>query len=698
MYQSTRTRTSLAPAAAIACAAACLLLIFAVPALAAGGWQSATSGTTQSLSGLAALAGGQRWATGAGGVIVASGNDGASWTAQPSGTAQDLRAVAFADATHGWVVGAGGAILATTDGGATWTPQTSGSATDLSGIACSGVNTAWAVGAGGTILATTNGGGTWTPQTSGSAADLSGVACGGANTAWAVGAGGTILATTNGGGVWTAQTSGTGQSLRAVTFADASRGLAAGAAGTILTTWDGGATWTTRSSGSSRDLAGLAFGDASRAWAVGAAGTILRTTDGGATWAAQTAGASQDLAAVAFADDHRGAVAGAGGTILTTSTAGAVDSTPPRTTASGLQTKKTKGWRHTAQTVTLRATDAGSGVAATYYTVDKQPRQTYAAPFAVSAAGSHTIKYWSVDCAGNVEAKLTGYVNIDRGQPVCKALGNVKGYTGSNAKFSFRVVEPQPTCGAGEVSIAIVKGGKTYKRIRMPRVSFNASHTATWKVTLKAGQYTWVVTATDFAGNVQSKKGIARLTVTTMPLPTMADVQRRLVALHYLPSSAVNGKSDYRTSQAILAFQAWNGLSRDGVAGVATRTQLAKASAPVPRNTSGYGHYVEVYRSRGVALCVDGGTLVRAVHCATGRPGYETTPGTWRVYLKSLRFWSQKYSAWMPYASFFNGSEGLHGYSDVPAYPASHGCVRLSMPEAPWVYDFAAIGTTVYVY
>ncbi len=656
MHQGSRTRTAVSRAA-IALAAFGLALLLPVAALAAGGWQARTSGTAQNLVSLAALAGGHRWAVGAGGVILVSQNEGASWTPQTSGTTSDLRGVAFADATHGWAVGAGGMILATSDGGTTWAPQASGSTLDLSGVACSGANTAWAVGAGGTILATTDGGTTWAPRTS-----------------------------------------GTVQDLRTVASAGGSNGAAVGAAGTIVTTADGGATWTIRTSGSSRDLAAVTFGDTSQAWAVGAGGTILRTADGGATWTAQTATTANDLAAVAFGDPRHGAVAGSGGTILTTKDGGIIDSSAPRTTTTGLQTKATKGWRHTSQVVTLRATDAASGVAATYYKLDGAAKQTYTAPFTIAAPGSHVVKYWSADWAGNVEAKRTGYVNIDVSKPVCRALANVKTYAGSNAKFSYRVDDAKPTSGAGSVSIAIVKGGKTVKRLKIPRVSFNKAHTYTWRASLKSGKYTWVVTATDLAGNVQRKKGTARLSVTTMPLPTIADVQRRLITLHYLPTGAVTGKSDYRTSQAIMAFQAWTGLARDGVAGVETRRRLQKASAPSPRPVGFGGHYVQVFRSLGVALCVDNGTLVRAVHCSTGKPGYATVTGTHNVYLKSTRYWSATYSSWMPYASFFTGGYGLHGYGDVPAYPASHGCVRLPMPEASWVYYFAAMGTPVIVY
>ncbi|HZL64560.1 MAG TPA: L,D-transpeptidase family protein, partial [Thermoleophilia bacterium] len=504
--------------------------------------------------------------------------------------------------------------------------------------------------------------------------------------------------TSTGGATWTAHSSSTTQDLRAVAFADAAHGWAVGAGGTVVATSTAGATWATQASGSTRDLAGVAFADPAHGWVVGAGGAVLSTGNGGATWAAQSSGTTKDLVGVAFADAEHGGIAGAGGTILATSDAGILDSTPPRTSAKGLQARSSSGWRNTSQTVTLQAHDAGSGPAATYYTLDGGARQTYSAPFPVSSAGSHLVRYWSVDWAGNVEAKHAGYVNIDLGKPVCVAIGNVKTYSGTSAAFRFRVNDPKPSCGFANTSITIYKNGKAKKRFKLYRVTVNKAHTHAYRLTLPAGAYTWTVTATDIAGNTQVKAGTAKLKVLAMPLPTIANVQRRLVALHYLPSSAVSGKSDYRTSQALTAFQAWNGLPRDGVAGVQTRTKLLSASIPHPRAGSAYGHYVEVYRSLGVVLCVDSGTVVRVVHCSTGRPGLETTPGVWHVYLKSLRFYSQEYDSWMPWTSFFHGGEGLHGYEEVPAYPASHGCVRLSMPEAPWVYDFATMGTTVYVY
>jgi peptidoglycan hydrolase-like protein with peptidoglycan-binding domain len=157
-------------------------------------------------------------------------------------------------------------------------------------------------------------------------------------------------------------------------------------------------------------------------------------------------------------------------------------------------------------------------------------------------------------------------------------------------------------------------------------------------------------------------------------------VQQRLVALRYLPPDAVTGRWDYRTSQAIMAFQAWEGLGRDGVVGPRTRAKLQTASAPSPRAT-GSGRVIEVYRATGVTLLVDGPRLVRAIHSSSGRTGFQTPTGTYRVFRKDRNAWSFSYHVWLPYASFFNRGIALHASPTVPAGPASHGCIRISAPE-----------------
>ncbi|WP_399144769.1 OmpL47-type beta-barrel domain-containing protein, partial [Streptomyces sp. MK7] len=55
-------------------------------------------------------------------------------------------------------------------------------------------------------------------------------------------------------------------------------------------------------------------------------------------------------------------------------------------------------------TVTVTATDSGSGVAATEYSLDGGPYLPYSGPVAVNRAGSHTFLYRATDKAGNTSA------------------------------------------------------------------------------------------------------------------------------------------------------------------------------------------------------------------------------------------------------------------------------------------------------
>jgi hypothetical protein len=44
---------------------------------------------------------------------------------------------------------------------------------------------------------------------------------------------------------------------------------------------------------------------------------------------------------------------------------------------------------------------------------------------------------------------------------------------------------------------------------------------------------------------------------------------------------------------------------------------------------------------------------------------------------------------------YFSGGYALHEYPDVPAYPASHGCVRVPAGDSLVVWEFATLGTPI---
>ena len=95
-----------------------------------------------------------------------------------------------------------------------------------------------------------------------------------------------------------------------------------------------------------------------------------------------------------------------------------IDSTPPITTAPGLASTAGSSWSSaTPRPVSLAAGDTGSGLLATYYTLDSGGQQTYTSPLSISGEGLHTVTYWSLDTAGNIEQPHTGFVGIDTTPP-----------------------------------------------------------------------------------------------------------------------------------------------------------------------------------------------------------------------------------------------------------------------------------------
>ena len=81
---------------------------------------------------------------------------------------------------------------------------------------------------------------------------------------------------------------------------------------------------------------------------------------------------------------------------------GGGDTIPPVTTAT-LEGNESGGVYVSDVKVTLTATDSGSGVNYTMYKIDDGTWNTYTAPFMVTGNGNHTVAFYSVDIAGNVE-------------------------------------------------------------------------------------------------------------------------------------------------------------------------------------------------------------------------------------------------------------------------------------------------------
>ena len=173
--------------------------------------------------------------------------------------------------------------------------------------------------------------------------------------------------------------------------------------------------------------------------------------------------------------------------------------------------------------------------------------------------------------------------------------------------------------------------------------------------------------------------------------------QVRLAQLGYLSAGEVDGQDGPSTQSAVLAFQKWEGLARDGELGPQTTARLKTARRPTPRTQGGPGRRAEVLLDRQVALAIENNKVVRVIHVSTGAPASPTPPGDFTVYAKIAKWWSVPFREWLLWAVPFNGGIAFHELAEVPPYAASHGCVRERYVNSKWMYDFARVGMPVKV-
>lgn len=189
--------------------------------------------------------------------------------------------------------------------------------------------------------------------------------------------------------------------------------------------------------------------------------------------------------------------------------------------------------------------------------------------------------------------------------------------------------------------------------------------------------------------------------------PAVYRLQRRLISLGYWVGSA-NGQFGDTTQQAVYALQKEAGLTRDGVAGPETMAALARGARPSARTHS--GHVIEVDLSRDLLMIVNNGKVADTLNTSTaGGYSYTTTGGgTATANTPTGVFQIERTvdgmdvsplgKMWRP--RYFYGGYAIHGDGDVPPYPVSHGCVRISDAAIDWVWATgqAPIGTEVDIY
>jgi hypothetical protein len=169
-------------------------------------------------------------------------------------------------------------------------------------------------------------------------------------------------------------------------------------------------------------------------------------------------------------------------------------------------------------------------------------------------------------------------------------------------------------------------------------------------------------------------------------------LQRGLGRLHYaVPSTGVY---DAGTARAVLAWRKVNGQARTTFASEALIRAVLAGRGGFRVRYPKDGKHVEADLSRQVLALIEGRRVRRIYHTSSGTSATPTVLGRFKVYRKQ----PGTNAKGMVHSSYFIRGYAVHGYPSVPTFPASHGCLRVPIPDALAIYDWMSMGTVVRVY
>jgi peptidoglycan hydrolase-like protein with peptidoglycan-binding domain len=187
--------------------------------------------------------------------------------------------------------------------------------------------------------------------------------------------------------------------------------------------------------------------------------------------------------------------------------------------------------------------------------------------------------------------------------------------------------------------------------------------------------------------------------------PEVEALQARLTELGFRPG-AVDGRFGGATASAVLAFEKHEGLTRDGIAGPEVLERLQDPQGAGPQSTD--GPRIEIDLDRQILLVVDASGAVTTINTSTGSGKTYQQPGGGEAvaYTPTGEFTVERRVDGIREAAlgslyrplYFEEGWAVHGSARVPAYPASHGCVRTANADQDFIVESIPNGAPVVVY
>ncbi|MDY7105628.1 MAG: L,D-transpeptidase family protein [Actinomycetota bacterium] len=210
---------------------------------------------------------------------------------------------------------------------------------------------------------------------------------------------------------------------------------------------------------------------------------------------------------------------------------------------------------------------------------------------------------------------------------------------------------------------------------------------------------------------------VVETTTTTVPPPPpvlrrgdrgteVRRLQARLLDLGFDPGP-VDGMFGLATEQAVWALQKTWGVDVDGLVGPDVRTLLARGADIPVVSTGNEPDRLEVDLDRQLLHVFRAGRRVLTTHvssgngvqfCGVDKCEYAITPTGRFVVERRVEGWRDAPLGYLYNPLYFHLGFAIHGYTDVPPVPASHGCVRIPMHIAEYLPTVVPDGQPVYVF
>jgi peptidoglycan hydrolase-like protein with peptidoglycan-binding domain len=172
------------------------------------------------------------------------------------------------------------------------------------------------------------------------------------------------------------------------------------------------------------------------------------------------------------------------------------------------------------------------------------------------------------------------------------------------------------------------------------------------------------------------------------------------------PSGKIDGSFGYDDQQAVIAFEKFHRLARDAVVPPLEMESIVADRRPQPPRRYP-GHYIDIDISRQVLFEVKHHKVTHTLPVSTGGEYTYTNGGTSAVahtprgkfsIIRKVAGWNAGSLGRLWYPNYFIGGFAIHGYPEVPTYPASHGCVRIPMYAAKPFFYREPLGVKVFVH